>query len=216
MNFGKAFTYIFEDEDWFNKLIGPVLISLIPVIGTFVFIGYTLRVTRNVANNEIRPLPILDFGEDLGLGFRYFLIGLVYFLPVLLVAGLIMVPFIAINATNNNSNGIGVLAMLFMFCGGSFFFIYSLFLALFEPIMMANFAIKDKFSAGFEWGNFFKRLGNNFTAWLLVYVGVIIADLIAPLGGMLLIVGAFITYAYSKLIVAHLAGQAYAASETKQ
>lgn len=52
VNFGKAFTYIFEDENWFDKLIVPVLVSLIPVVGTMAFLGYTLRTVKNVAYNE--------------------------------------------------------------------------------------------------------------------------------------------------------------------
>lgn len=33
MNFKKAFTYIFEDQRWFEKLIVPLLVTLIPVVG---------------------------------------------------------------------------------------------------------------------------------------------------------------------------------------
>ena len=70
VNFTKAFTYIFEDERWFDKLLTPLLVSLIPIIGTMAFTGYILRTIKNVIQNEPHPLPNYNFSEDLGRGFR--------------------------------------------------------------------------------------------------------------------------------------------------
>ncbi|NLE83591.1 MAG: DUF4013 domain-containing protein [Chloroflexi bacterium] len=211
VNFGKAFTYIFDDEQWFDKLIVPILVSLIPVIGQLAFTGYTLRTIKNVVQNEIRPLPRFNFGEDLGRGFRFFLIGLVYAIPIFIITGIMLIPTMALN-NNDSIGGFGIFVMLIC---GLLFFVYALFLAIFEPIAMANFAVKDTFASAFEWGNFFKRLGNNFSAWLLVFAGMLIAGFISPLGSIILFIGVILTTTYSQLMVAHLTGQAYAASETK-
>ena len=89
-------------------------------------------------------------------------------------------------------------------------------MGLFQPIIMANFAVKNKFSAGFEIGNFFRRLGNNFGAWLLVFAGMLIGGLIAPLGSIVIIIGVLLTTTYVQLMVAHLTGQAYAVSEVRR
>jgi len=212
VNFGKAFTYIFEDENWFDKLIVPVLVSLIPVVGAMAFLGYTLRTVKNVAYNEARPLPVFSFGEDLRRGFRYFLIQLVYSLPIMIVTLVMLIPLFMID----NNNNMGILAVVFMIFGSLIILAYSLFLAIFQPIAMANFAVKDTFSSAFEWGNFFRRLRNNFPAWLIVLAGVLISSFITPLGSVLLLIGAVITSSYSQLMVAHLAGQAYTASESQQ
>ncbi|MCK9245775.1 MAG: DUF4013 domain-containing protein [Anaerolineaceae bacterium] len=213
MNFGKAFTYIFEDERWFDKLLTPLLVSLIPVIGTFALTGYTLRTLKNVAQNELRPLPEFDFGQDLGRGFRYFLVELVYALPILLLLGIMVIPMFMIE---NSDSAMGLGGVLIMVISIAVMVAYSLFLAIIQPIAMANFAVKDSFASAFEWGNFFKRLGNNFGAWLLVFAGVILTGFIAPLGMVIFVIGVVITSAYSQLMVAHLAGQAYAASEVKR
>ena len=77
MNFGKAFTYIFDDKEWFSKLIIPLLVSLIPVVGPLAMSGYVMRVTKNVSQHSAEPLPIFEFGADLGKGFRWMLITLV-------------------------------------------------------------------------------------------------------------------------------------------
>jgi len=33
VDFGKAFTYIFDDPKWFDKIIIPILFGLIPIVG---------------------------------------------------------------------------------------------------------------------------------------------------------------------------------------
>ena len=212
VNFGKAFTYIFDDEKWFDKLIVPILVSLVPFIGPIALTGYALRTINNVVQNEVDPLPDFQFGEDLGRGFRYFLVGLVYSLPIMLVVGLMAIPLM----TLNNNDTVSVLGVIFLIFGGLLILVYGLLMMLIQPIAMANFAVKDTFASGFELGIFFKRLGNNFTAWLLVIAGIIVAGFISPLGSIAFGIGAFVTTAYSQLMVAHLAGQAYSASENKE
>lgn len=208
MKFGKAFTYIFDDPDWFDKLLIPILVSLIPLVGSFAFMGYVLRTIANVARGETFPLPRSNFGEDLGRGFRYFLVGLVWAIPVMIMTGLIFIPTTALERDSGNP-----IAWIFIALLGIGLFIYAMFMMLFQPIIMANFAVKDKFSAGFEIGNFFRRLGNNFGAWLLVIAGILIGSFIAPLGSIVVLIGVLLTTTYVQLMVAHLTGQAYAVSE---
>lgn len=210
IDFGKAFTFIFDDERWFDKLIVPVLVSLIPVVGGLAFTGYILRSIKNVIQNEVNPLPDFEFGEDLSRGFRLFLIGLVYSLPIMLVVGLALIPMLRLNSNESLS----ALAVIFLVLAFLLMIAYSLFLMLIQPIMTANFAVKDTFASGFELGLFFKRLGNNFVAWLIVYAGIFLAGIISPVGSILFFVGVLLTTAYSQLMVAHLTGQAYAASES--
>jgi len=205
IDFGKAFTFIFDDERWFDKLIVPILVSLIPVVGGLAFTGYILRTIKNVIQNEANPLPEFEFGEDLSRGFRLFLIGLVYFLPVMLIVGLALIPMLRLNSNES----ISALAVIFLVLALLLMIAYGLFLMIVQPIMTANFAVKDTFASGFELGLFFKRLGNN----LIVYAGVILASIISPIGSILFFVGVALTTTYSQLMVAHLTGQAYAASE---
>ena len=90
MNFGKAFTYVFDDPRWFEKIIIPILFSLIPVVGGLVLMGYVMRTNRNVAEGVEFPLPVCDFGVDLGLGFKLMVVNLVYaIIPMLL--GLLLI-----------------------------------------------------------------------------------------------------------------------------
>ncbi len=209
VDFGKAFTYIFDDDNWFDKVIVPLLVSLVPIIGQMAFMGYILRTIKNVAEGVDEPLPTFEFGEDLGRGFRYFLIGLVYALPILILGLLVFIP-VRISETSS-----WVLPTLIGILLGGIGLVYALLMFLFQPIMTANFAVKDTFASAFEFKEFFRRFRDNITAWLLVLAGLIVAGFIAPLGGIFFFIGAFITGAYTQFMVAHLEGQAYAASEVK-
>ena len=77
MDFAKAFKFVFDDPDWLKKIGVMALITLIPVVGTFVLMGYALETAQRVIRQDAEALPNLDFGAQLGLGFKGFLIALV-------------------------------------------------------------------------------------------------------------------------------------------
>ena len=210
MNFTKAFTYIFDDPRWLEKLVIPLLVTLIPVIGWMVAAGYLLRVTRNVAEHQVEPLPELEFGADLSRGFKVFVANLLYGLPIVVVSTLLFLPL----GLSGNSGSTNFFAIALAIFGGLLILLYALFVAIIMPAVNANLAVKEQIGAAFEFKEIFRMIGNNFKAWLIVIGGTILCSvIIAPIGGILLVVGAIITGFYSQLIIAHLTGQAYAHSQ---
>jgi len=210
MNFKKAFTYIFEDQRWFEKLIVPLLVTLIPVVGGMATVGYIMRVTRNVAANQAAPLPQFEFGTDLRLGFKMFVAGFVYMLPVMLIYLIIMLP-LSLIGDSDAMTGIVALVGIFVIL---LILAYGLLLAVMMPVITAKVAVQQEIKAAFQFKDIFRRLKNNFTAWLIAIGGAMLCGaVIAPLGGIVLVIGAFITGFYSQLIIAHLNGQAYAHSQ---
>jgi len=211
MKFAKAFTYIFEDQRWLEKLVIPLLVTLIPIIGWMVVAGYLMRVTRNVAEHQAEPLPELEFGADLGRGFKLFVANLLYGLPIVLVSLLLFLPL----ALTENSNAATAFAIILAILGGFAILLYALFMTVLMPAVNANLAVKERIGAAFDFKEIFRMLRNNFTAWLIVIGGILLGSaIIAPLGGIVLVIGAIVTGFYSQLIVAHLTGQAYAHSQT--
>ena len=65
MDFGLAFSYVFQDRDWLRKVGIVALISLIPILGQLVLIGWSLNITKRVIERHPEPLPEVDFGGDL-------------------------------------------------------------------------------------------------------------------------------------------------------
>ena len=209
MNFKKAFTYIFEDQRWFEKLIVPLLVTLIPVVGGMATVGYIMRVTRNVAANQAAPLPQFEFGTDLRLGFKMFVAGFVYMLPIMLVYLIIILPLM-LAGDGERSWILGIFGGI----AGLLILAYGLLLAVMMPVITAKVAVQQEIKAAFQFKDIFRRLKNNFTAWLIAIGGAMLCGaVIAPLGGIVFVIGAFITGFYSQLIIAHLNGQAYAHSQ---
>lgn len=211
MNFAKAFTYIFDDKRWLEKLVIPLLVTLIPIIGWMVAVGYLMRVTRNVVEHQPEPLPELEFGADLGRGFKVFVANLAYGLPILLITTLLFLPL----ALSGNNNEVSIFAILSALLGGFLILLYALFMTVMMPPVIANLAVKERIGAAFDFKEIFRMLRNNFKAWLIVIGGSLLCSaIIAPLGGIVLAVGAIVTLFYSQLIIVHLTGQAYAHSQT--
>lgn len=210
MNFKKAFTYIFEDQRWFEKLIVPLLVTLIPVVGGMATVGYIMRVTRNVAANQAAPLPQFEFGTDLRLGFKMFVAGFVYMLPVMLIYLIIMLPLSLIGDSDAMT---GIVALVGIF-GILLILAYGLLLAVMMPVITAKVAVQEEIKAAFQFKDVFRRLKNNFTAWLIAIGGAMLCGaVIAPLGGIVFAIGVIITTFYAQLTIAHLNGQAYAHSQ---
>ncbi len=86
MEFGKAFSFAFEDKDWMKKLGIGALLMIIPFIGWLVVAGWGIEITKRVIQHDPQPLPDWsDFGGYLVKGLQVFVIGFVYSLPIILV-----------------------------------------------------------------------------------------------------------------------------------
>ena len=87
MEYGKAFTFPQQDTDWAKKFLIGAAISLVPVLGSIVYGGYTLEITRRVINGDSQVMPEWsDFGDFVKKGVYALLIVLIYVLPALIFA----------------------------------------------------------------------------------------------------------------------------------
>jgi hypothetical protein len=210
MDFGRAFGFVFQDKDWLRKIIIPALVSLIPIIGQFVVLGWGLNVTRRVMAHDPEPLPDLDFGGDLARGFQAFVIGLVYALPIVLLSMFLGILSSLLGVDGSNvSDAVAAIYTLISVCTGLFSVVYGVILAVVLPAAYANFLAKGSLGAGLNFGEVFRLVRAAPGAYLLVLVGSFIVGLIAPLGVILCFVGVLATYVYGMAVMGHLYGQAY-------
>ena len=56
MDYGKSFTFLFEDDNWISKFAIGVVITLIPIVN-FATYGYVIQLLQNVRDGQERPLP---------------------------------------------------------------------------------------------------------------------------------------------------------------
>jgi hypothetical protein len=214
MDFGKAFSYPFEDSEWARKLLIPALIAIIPIVGQIFLLGWSLDITRKVIRQDQKPLADLDFGRQIVDGLKAVLVGLVYSIPIWVLE----LPIILVSSTTGSmdqNNAGWLITLVSLFCGG-IIFLYALLMAFVLPAAYANMVDKDRLGAAFAFNEVFGLLRAAPGAWLLVLLGLIIAGFIAQVGVIACVIGLFFTLAYAMAVQGHLYGQAFNESRRHQ
>lgn len=212
MDFGKSFSYPFEDQDWLKKVGIAAIIILIPILGMLVIAGWGFEITRRVIRQDPEPLPDwTEFGEMIGNGFKVVVIWLVYLLPVILLQVCVQIVAAMGMSNGNAANSETLMAGLsfVIFCVSCLVIIYSLAMAFVVPAALGNMAAKNELSAAFRFGEVFGLVRAEPGAYGIVFAGSIAAGFIASLGTVACFIGVFFTAAYATTINAHLRGQAY-------
>lgn len=209
MNLGKAFTYVFDDPDYIKKIGIAALLSLIPIFGQFVVLGWGIEITRRVIRGEARPLPEwTDYGRYFTDGLKAFVVMFVYLLPVILLNSCLQLAMIPLQ---NSSSG-DVMAMAvsgIALVSACLSIILGIGIGLMLPPALAIFAETGQIGAALRFGDVFALLRANFSAYLLTLVGVFLSSIVAGLGVIACCVGLFVTAALSTAVTSHLYGQAY-------
>src|SRR5688572_2204396 len=219
MNFSRAFTYITEDPEWLKKVGIAALVLLIPIVGQITVIGWALEVTRRVINNEPDTLPDWsNFSDYLSKGFQGFVIAFAYALPILLVSGCAQ-GFAALPAMVQDNEAVETITMvvsIVSLCFSCVTILYELVLAFVLPAALGNFVATGQLGAGFRFSEVFGLLRAAPGVYFMVFLGSIVASIIAGLGLIACIIGVVFTIAYAYAANAHLWGQAYKAAKAAQ
>jgi len=207
MKFGEAFSFVFQDPDWFKKTVIPGLIGLlIPIIGQMVLLGWGLKIALNVIRNNPNPLPELSFGDDLSRGFKATVVSIVYGLPMLIF----YIPIIIISGLAANSNeNTAIIIALGSTCFGLLMMLYGIAMAYILPAAYARVAVDDTIAAGLNFKEVFNLVKKVPMSYLLVLVGVLASSFISSLGSIACGIVIFLTVPYATAILNHLYGQAY-------
>lgn len=234
----RLFRFPSQDPQWQGKfVIGSALTLagyIIPIVPTLFVGGYILRVMRQTLAGQAPTLPKWDdWGEMFRDGLSVFVIGLVYFLPALIVwlvgiglyfATSFYLPFAA--ATGADEVEIMAQFMLLTFGSMGVMFLSMALATLFSilggialPIAIAHFLAEGRLGAAFrlrQWWPILKvdKLGY-FAAWVVVagllgvmYMGLMVLYSTMILCFLLPILGAPIGF-YLSLVGAAVFGQTY-------
>lgn len=210
MNFGKAFTFVFDDPDWLKKVAINALIGLIPFVGAVYLLGWGLETARRVATRSGAPLPDVEFGTYLGHGFKAFVVSLVYTLPVwVFTLPMIIAAVIAENA-GVDANALYTVVTLVNVCGGLLIMVYALLMGLILPAAYTRTVVFGSIKAGLQIKDVFGLFRAAPGAYLMALVGTLAAGLVASIVGSLACgVGILFTMAYYQVVMGHFYGQAY-------
>ena len=215
MDIGKAFTFVFEDENWIVKLLlaaailllGIVFswVLLIPLIVASIFIsGYTVEIVRRVIRGGPAELPEWeDWGQLFGDGLKMLVIGVVYVLPIIVVG---MCTGALSGALADSSEGLSIFVSL---VGGCFNILWAILVSIVLPAAIASYVDKDDLGAAFRFSEIFALVSNNLSTYLIAFVMSWVASLVGGLGVLVCGIGWLVTAPYSSFVIGHLYGQAY-------
>ncbi len=188
-NLGASFEYAKEAlvGKWVRWIL-LIIIGFIPIVN-FIMSGYIIRVLRG-----IKPAPELEDYVQLFIdGLLYFVISLVWMIPVFIVAAVFYGgSFIALMS---GSDVLGVAGLGAMLIGIPVVFIVAILCGLFAYIGVVRFARMEKFSEAFAFGAIKDKIGEigwvNYIIALIVVsvvVGVVVFILmLIPIIGVLLL-----------------------------
>jgi hypothetical protein len=214
MDIGKAFGFVFEDENWIVKLLIAAAILavgilfswllLIPLIVAVALLGgYGVEITRRVIRGLAPALPEWDdWGALLVDGIKVWVIGIVYALPAIILSACVGI----MAAIAGEDSGAGVAISL---CGSFFGFLWAIAMSLLMPAAIAFFAAEDDLGAAFRFGDVFALVRDNIATYLVTFVMSWVASLVGGLGSLVCGVGWLFTAPYGAFVTSHLYGQAY-------
>jgi len=212
MKFKKAFSFMAADPSWIKKLLGVIWVIFVPVVGMFILLGYFAKITKAVIENgNDILLPELDFKADLKMGWKIFLLHLIYSVPMIVLVFLAAIFSAIFSAIDLDA--VYVLIALSSVCFSILMILLGILTALVLPIAVANFIAEDDFKAGIDLKAVFRMLKNSFRSWLLVFCGNWIAQMMTMLG-LPSVLGGVVFSIYAGLAYFHLIGQAYTIAGT--
>jgi hypothetical protein len=198
LDLGRAFRFVIEDPDWIKKiLIGGAFTLLAAVlIGAPFVMGYLVRLARNVARGDVRPLPEWD---DLGGIFMDGLRALVVYLGYLAAAmilpltlgGLLILMIAASSQAGGVGDVVGSLAAAGIFGVYGIAGLLMLALIVYVPAALLRFALYDRVSAGYEVREVVGIIQRNLGSYLLAILLYVVANFASQVGIVLCCVGVF-------------------------
>ena len=224
MNIGKSFSFIFDEEGWFNKLLVAAVVAIIPIVN-FAWVGYLVDLMRNVFDGDPKPLPSWDdFGGKFMKRLILTLAAMIYSLP-LIILSCVFIPIAILPAFSSDQDVQTVLAGVTTTGGivvACCLTLYILLLTFVYPAIYVNYAKNLTFGSCFKFGEFFPIISRNLGDYLIGWViAIVLGFLIGLIAGALNLMLSFIpclgwiisllvsgmTSAWASAVFAHVFGQ---------
>jgi hypothetical protein len=212
MDFGTAFSYAFQDEEWLKKIaIGAVLV--LTGIGMIPVLGWMMEIVRKSKDGDYSLPEWSDFGTLFVDGLKAMAIGLIWAIPGAVIGGCIAGGTIL--GTDASSDAMSIVGWILVAVSSCIALPYYLGLLLLMPPMIGVLADTGNFGEALNPANSFKLFRNNIGGYLITLVIQMFGfPILTSIGAIACGVGALAAAAYGYTIIGNLYGQAYAAAQT--
>jgi len=199
---GDAFVWAFRDPEWLSKVALMGLTFLIPIIGAINGLGWMLEtIDRLRAGDERLPPANLDY---IGRGFNLFVVDLVYYLALAVVALVFYIPAIAVLSAEGQGQpnaALVVLGLLLLAGAVGVVTLGGLALAFAMPAIVLA-VDRGGISAGLQPRAIIARAQRSPLNTLIAGLMLIAAGLLGQLGSVVCLVGVVFTSAYALTVQA--------------
>lgn len=212
MDFGKSFTYVFEDPNWMMKVLIGGVVGMIPIVN-FAVLGYMVTTLKNVADGQTQPLPEWsNFGDHFMKGLYVFVGALIYTAPVILLYCCIFALSAVLPAAGGAlgrdvGNALASLAGLLSLCLSCLILIVALAVAIFFPAALVRFAMSNQLSTFWDFRGVLDLVRANLSNYIIAILIMWVAGFVAGFGVILCFIGVIFTAFWAQLVSAHVLGQ---------
>ncbi|NOZ72670.1 MAG: DUF4013 domain-containing protein [Chloroflexi bacterium] len=214
MDIGKSISFVFEDEQWLQKVLigGLILLATIfffwTVIGLFIgiglLLGYGVDVLKNVRRGDPYPLPEWDnWGDKIVKGIKLMFVFFIWAIPVVIV----LIPTTLLGSFTESGDS-GALVGLLITCLSCLMVLYSIILTVLSPAIIIKFAENERVVDAFDFAEIFsftrENIGEIIIAVLVLWAVQIVASIV---GSILCGIGLLFTTFWTYAVQFHLFGQ---------
>ena len=205
LDIGRSFTYMFEDESWIMKIVVGGILLFIPIVN-FMALGYMVEALKRSADGMDVPLPEWDdFGGKFMKGLMLLVIGIVYTIPIWLVACVIWVLLFVAGAAESDT--LMSLAGLVSTCASCLYLVWIIVVWILMPAAWIRYAVTGEFMSAFQFGELFSFIKSNVANYIVAIILAGVAGFVAGFGTIACVVGVLFTMFWSYLVMAHVLGQ---------
>jgi hypothetical protein len=212
----KAVRFVFEDPDWVKKILIATVLPF-TIIGLFPLLGWGMEIMRRASLDETDLLPDWsDLGDKLVLGFKTWVVGLIWGSPMILIVPLFMA--MALVPVVYEMGWVAEEIMITLMGGSMLVFVvalpiilvFSYGLMIIYPLIYGQFNEDQKIGSSLNPRRTWALLRANWVELIVVAILVYTFSYIISMVGMLLcFVGIFFVFPISMAVMYFLYGQAY-------
>ena len=215
VDFGRAFTFAFEDRGWLKKfLFGAVAVLFAPVlVGCLVLFGYAKALFRRVALEGKETLPEWGrTGDYLADGVQVFIIVFAYSIPLMAVT---VGPWAFMQALSTVSQLPAETVSIVCCCSVPFAAMVGLMVLFSLPVALMRFYATENLAAAFELQAIVDFVRSHFSNYILLVIVLVAAEILAWAGFFVFVVGGLFTGFWATLVATHAMAQTWRLAQEK-